>query len=190
MNADTPASRASGPPSAHPSRAAAVPAVRTYLTMDSPVALCPSAVPALRLDVAEHRHCTAAEYRRLYREVGAAWQWHDRERWTDARLAEHLAAEAVHVWIARIGHRIAGFFELLEDPEGAVEIAYFGLTPPFIGQGLGGALLTRAVEEAWRLGARRVWLHTCTLDSPHALPNYLARGFRVEREERYEASLR
>ena len=34
----------------------------------------------------------------------------------------------------------------------------------------------------------RVWLHTCTADHPHALPNYLARGFRpflekVEQEE-------
>jgi hypothetical protein len=26
-----------------------------------------------------------------------------------------------------------------------------------------------------------VWLHTCTLDSPAALPNYLARGFEVVR---------
>ena len=33
-----------------------------------------------------------------------------------------------------------------------------------------------------------MWLHTCTADHPHALPNYLARGFRpflekVEQEE-------
>jgi len=35
----------------------------------------------------------------------------------------------------------------------------------------------------------RVWLHTCTLDDPAALPNYVARGFRPFREERYEADL-
>ena len=29
----------------------------------------------------------------------------------------------------------------------------------------------------------RVWLHTCTLDSPPALANYRARGFRVYRSE-------
>ena len=28
------------------------------------------------------------------------------------------------------------------------------------------------------LGPTRVWLHTCTLDDPAALPNYVARGFR------------
>jgi len=38
-------------------------------------------------------------------------------------------------------------------------------------------MLSAAAERAWSLGASRVWLHTCTLDYPIALPNYLARGF-------------
>jgi hypothetical protein len=50
-------------------------------------------------------------------------------------------------------------------------------------------MLTRAADEAWALGANRVWLHTCTLDSPHALPNYKARGFEEFRRERYVAQL-
>ena len=157
--------------------------------MDSPVELRTSAIPALRLDVAEHTRCTVAEYRRVYRDVGAPWHWTDRERWPDPTLAAHLARDAVHVWIARVGRRVAGFFELLEDEDGGVEIAYLGLVPHFIGQGLGGALVTRAIEESWRLGARRVWLHTCTLDAPQALPNYLARGFRVDRTEDYDATV-
>jgi hypothetical protein len=32
-------------------------------------------------------------------------------------------------------------------------------------------------------GTTRVWLHTCTLDGPHALANYRARGFDVSRED-------
>lgn len=162
---------------------------RTYLAMDMPSDLRAARPPALQLALEERPHCTVAEYRRLYAAVGAAWHWHDRDAWPDERLAEHLVDPGVHVWVARLGRRLAGYFELLEDAEGGVEIAYFGLTPEFIGHGLGGALLTRAVEEAWRLGARRVWLHTCTLDAPQALPNYLARGFRVEREETYTARL-
>jgi GNAT superfamily N-acetyltransferase len=70
-----------------------------------------------------------------------------------------------------------------------VEIAYFGLAEPFIGRGIGKAMLTRAAEEAWALRPARVWLHTCTLDSAHALPNYLARGFIPFRRERYVAEL-
>jgi hypothetical protein len=36
------------------------------------------------------------------------------------------------------------------------------------------------------MGASRVWLHTCSLDGPAALPAYQARGFRIFREERLE----
>ena len=60
---------------------------------------------------------------------------------------------------------------------------YFGLLPDFIGGGLGGALLTKAVERAFDLGATRAWVHTCSLDHPQALANYLARGMRVYRTE-------
>ena len=69
-----------------------------------------------------------------------------------------------------------------------MEIVYFGLIGRYFGRGLGGWMLTRAVEEAFALGATRVILNTCTLDAPQALPNYLARGFVIMREERYTAS--
>ncbi len=38
--------------------------------------------------------------------------------------------------------------------------------------------------ETWvmAMGTRRVWVHTCTLDAPHALANYRARGMRVSKE--------
>ena len=46
-----------------------------------------------------------------------------------------------------------------------------------------------AAREAWALGPNRVWLHTCTLDSPRALPNYKARGFEAFRTETYTAQV-
>jgi hypothetical protein len=67
----------------------------------------------------------------------------------------------------------------------SVEIAYFGLAPDAIGQGLGKHLLSYAVLDAWGMKPKRVWLHTCTLDHPAALPNYLARGFVPYRTETY-----
>ncbi len=65
----------------------------------------------------------------------------------------------------------------------SVEIAFFGLLPQFIGKGLGGYLLSEAIRKAWDLDASRVWVHTCTLDHPHALGNYEARGLTIVREE-------
>ena len=35
------------------------------------------------------------------------------------------------------------------------------------------------------MGAKRVWLHTCTLDNPAALPNYLKRGFTPFKTEQF-----
>jgi GNAT superfamily N-acetyltransferase len=93
------------------------------------------------------------------------------------------------VWELYIGKDSAGFFELQRHADESVEIAYFGLLPNFMGRGLGGPLLTRAVEEAFAMGARRVWLHTCTLDSPRALPAYRARGFREYKTQRLEVDI-
>ena len=64
-------------------------------------------------------------------------------------------------------------------PDDNIEVAYFGLLPRFIGMRLGGYLLSVGVERAWAQAAKRVWVHTCSLDGPHALANYQARGFRV-----------
>jgi GNAT superfamily N-acetyltransferase len=55
--------------------------------------------------------------------------------------------------------------------------------PHFIGHGLGGALLGRAVDDAWQRGARRLWVHTCTLDHPRALRLYQRTGFVPYKQE-------
>ena len=138
---------------------------------------------------------TVDEWRLLYANVGAEWSWKDRDAWTDAQLAERLADRNVHVFRADAAlnglsddiESGVGFVELEHHADGSVEIVYFGLTRIAQGYGLGAWLLERAVEEAWGLGATRVWLHTCTLDAPQALPNYLSRGFAVEKEEEYDA---
>jgi GNAT superfamily N-acetyltransferase len=128
-------------------------------------------------------------FRRLYRAVGEAHYWRDRLVLADDELAAHLARPDVRVFVLRAGRDEAGFFELLRQGDRSVEIAYFGLTPAAQGRGLGRWLLVRAAEVAWDWGASRVWLHTCTLDSPAALPNYTSRGFRPYRTESYTADL-
>ncbi len=163
--------------------------VRTYLELREPSQLRSgrSDDPALRVALAVD--CTPSFYRYLYGEVGRAYHWRDRTRWTDDELRAHLSRPAVSVWVLARGATPAGWFELVRHEDGAVEIAYFGLIPEFVGGGIGKHLLTEAAEQAWKMGATRVWLHTCTLDSPAALPNYLARGFTPFREERYTTVL-
>jgi GNAT superfamily N-acetyltransferase len=137
-------------------------------------------VAGAEVRIEQRSPCSVALYRRLYRDVGETWFWHSRLEWSDERLAEHLASPDVGVWELMVDGESAGYFELVRHEGGAVEIEYFGLVPKFIGRGLGGMMLTRAVREAWAMGdgSNRVWLHTCTLDSENALPAYQARGFR------------
>jgi hypothetical protein len=38
-------------------------------------------------------------------------------------------------------------------------------------------MLTAAVDRMWEMGAKRVYVNTCSLDHPLALENYRKRGF-------------
>jgi GNAT superfamily N-acetyltransferase len=165
----------------------AVEVVRTHLELRSPEQLRPARDSGLPARFVHHDPCPVDRYRRLYRDVGAAWHWRDRDSWSDERLADLLASPDVAVWECLVDDDSAGYFELARRDDGSVEIAYFGLVERFFGRGLGGAMLTRAAREAWAMGANRVWLHTCTLDSRQALPNYKARGFEEFFHETYVA---
>lgn len=160
--------------------------VRTYLELHDREDFRPARVARDDVRLVHRESCTPDEYRRLYLAVGERWRWRDRLAWSDDQLRAHLTSREIGVWELFVGDESAGWFELRRTGDTEIELAYFGLVPDFIGQGLGALLLTNAVEQAWSLGARRVWLHTCTLDSPRALPNYRARGFREFRIERYE----
>jgi GNAT superfamily N-acetyltransferase len=159
--------------------------VRTYLQMESEAGLNPaeSARPGLRIE--RMAACPGSFFRYLYAEVGRRYHWVDRLVWTDEQVSTYLADPSVSIWLFTVDGAPAGYFELKRHEHDAVEIAYFGLLPEFIGRGLGKHLLTVAAREAWRLGASRVWLHTCTLDDPAALPNYQARGFVPYKKETY-----
>ncbi len=53
----------------------------------------------------------------------------------------------------------------------------------YFGKKLGGYLLSEAIKNSFNQGAKRVWVHTCSLDHENALKNYLARGMKVFKTE-------
>ena len=153
-----------------------------YLEMTDPKDLRPSlcAYPALSI---EQPPIPSPELNKfLYTAVGEDWLWTDRLPWTGQEWQEWVNCPELKTWVAYASGTPAGYFELETHPDGSAEIASFGLLPSFIGRGLGGHLLTIAVQNAWQMGATSVLLHTCTLDHPNALRNYSDRGFRVFRE--------
>lgn len=157
---------------------------RTYLQLTSPEHHIRASYEA-DFPVARVTQCPPSLYRMLYTEVGKNYRWVDRLAWSNADIAAHLAQPHISLWVLYVEEKPAGYFELRICPDNSTEIAYFGLLPGFIGKGLGKRLLSYAVDRAWETGVSRVWLHTCTLDDPAAMPNYLSRGFRPYKQEVY-----
>jgi GNAT superfamily N-acetyltransferase len=150
-----------------------------YLEMASPDRLRPGRPTSQDVTLTRAEIPCPELNRFLYRAVGGDWYWIDRlDLSYDAWRAW---AEQIETWVAYVRGTPVGYFELKAEAEGTVDIAHFGLLPWAIGRGLGGWLLTRAVERAWALDARTVTVNTCSLDGPHALANYQARGFAIAR---------
>ncbi len=149
-----------------------------YLEMTDPAALRPALPPPANFTIVRAELPSPELNRFLYTAVGGNWYWLDRLGWSYARWQSYLDRPDLETWVGYLAGTPAGYFELERQADAAVEIAYFGLLPAFIGQRLGGALLTAAIRRGWAMGAQRVWVHTCSLDGPAALTNYEARGLR------------
>jgi GNAT superfamily N-acetyltransferase len=134
--------------------------------------------PTLRL--VRHTGPTPNVSRQFYRLVGERWLWVDRAGWTDEQWLAWVDRPEHHLVTCWQGDDPVGYYELEQQADGAVELAYFGLVPAHHGRGIGRWLLARAMADAWALpGTTRLWLHTCSLDGPAARANYEARGFRL-----------
>jgi GNAT superfamily N-acetyltransferase len=150
--------------------------VTTYLEMTSPSDFSPSYVENHLVRIEQLQRVDVDFYLYMYRAVGEQLAWRDRLLMPKADLREALSK--AHVYVMYVGGIPAGYVEL--DPQGEdVEIAYFGLREEYQGLGLGKHLLSFGIDNAWKLGAGRVYVHTCNLDGEHALSNYRKRGFKV-----------
>lgn len=152
-----------------------------YLAMQSPEQLHPKPDRA-DFQVIRAELPSPELSRFLYTAVGSPWYWIDRLGWRYRDWLDWLEQPDVETWIGYHRGTPAGYFELQRSAPRIINIAYFGLLPAFVGKGFGGILLTHALHRAWQRQPDQVTLNTCSLDHPHALANYHARGFRIYRE--------
>ncbi|MCB1346888.1 MAG: hypothetical protein H6900_04715 [Rhodobacter sp.] len=120
----------------------------------------------------------------LYDAVGRDYAWTDMH-------AE--PTEAVRDWVQHADVALytlmgkgwpQGFFLLDWRQAGTCDLAYFGLVPEAVGQGLGSFLLKTAILTGWdRPGTHLMTVNTCTLDHPRALAQYQRMGFTPARTE-------
>ena len=162
--------------------------ITTHLEMRSADELRPKRVMEDRFRIGEATVKQWQLNRFLYLAVGAAWAWRDKRSWTDEQWRTYAEADRLRTFVAYWDASPVGYYELDHHDDRSIEIACFGLLPAFLGRGLGGALLTSALEEAWTMQPPRVWIHTCTLDHPAALSNYQARGMKIYKIETHEVA--
>jgi GNAT superfamily N-acetyltransferase len=156
----------------------AIETVVTYLEVTGPPAGPALAPPRGGIEVRRAVRPTTGFYRYLYDAIGRDWLWYERKLLDDAALAAIIHDPRVEVNVLWADGVPAGLAELdFRAPD--VELAYFGVLPEFIGQGLGRFLLDWALRYVWRSRPRRLWVHTCDLDHPRALKVYQKAGFRI-----------
>ena len=120
----------------------------------------------------------------FYKQVGKNHRWTDRLSWSNEKWANYISNQNLETYVISQNEDLAGFFELLYNPRlKETEISYFGLLEEYIGKGIGGYALSIAIKRSFEKNIKRVWLHTCTLDHPNALRNYIARGMTVFKKE-------
>lgn len=150
----------------------------TSLEMYEPPEAPPLAPPDEGVEVRMVPQATVPFYRFLYNTVGEPWLWEERRRISDAELDAILLDPKVDLLVLYVDNQPAGFAELDARSGDSTELAFFGLLPQFTGRKLGPLLLDHAVRRAFESGARRLWVHTCTIDHPAALGAYKKAGFK------------
>lgn len=146
----------------------------TYLEMRSP----PAGRRGTRSDLRIRRIDAPdpAGYRRLYERIGRPWLWFSRAVMTDGELADLLGDPCTETRYLEGPEGPIGLSEI-DLGAGEIEIAMFGVVPEAAGRGAAAVLMDETLVAAWRPRIERVWLHTCTFNSPAALPFYLKSGF-------------
>ena len=120
----------------------------------------------------------------LYREIGKDYYWKDRLVWSDKNWLDYVSQAGYQLHTLYKDKNLVGYYEVLSDNYLNFEIAYFGIFKEFFGRKMGGYLLSCAIYNSFYQGAKKVWVHTCTLDHPNALKNYLARGMKIFKTEK------
>ena len=123
----------------------------------------------------------------FYKQVGADHYWRDRLVWTDKEWLNYVSNNNFETWILKKNEEIIGFYEQEFHPSSnEVELINMGILKDNRGQKLGSTLLLHAISNAFNKNPNRMWVHTCSLDHKHALNNYIAKGFKIFKEEQID----
>lgn len=135
------------------------------------------ATPPAGWELVRHEAPETGWYRALFRSIGEDWLWFSRIMLDEPTLRDIIRDPKVDIYTLQKDGVDGGLLELDFREPGQCELSYFGLTAPLIGTRAGRYLMNEAIELAWTQAITRFHVHTCTLDSPQALPFYRRSGF-------------
>ena len=120
----------------------------------------------------------------FYKTIGKKHSWIDRLSWSEEKWITYVSSQNVQTYVLQLKEDLVGFFELILHPEkNETEIAYFGILEKYQNKKLGSYLLSEAIKKSFQNNAKRVWVHTCSLDHKNALNNYVSRGMKIFKTE-------
>ncbi|MEP2943146.1 MAG: GNAT family N-acetyltransferase [Hyphomicrobiales bacterium] len=119
-----------------------------------------------------------ARYYKILKAVGEDWLWFSRLALEREALIKAINTPGFEIFILQKETRDIGLLELDVRNKKNIELAYFGLTSDAIGTGAGRWLMNAAITRAFdHHKTKRMFVHTCTMDSPQALAFYQKSGF-------------
>jgi ribosomal protein S18 acetylase RimI-like enzyme len=155
---------------------------RFYLKINSLKDLIKSNYISSELKITLEKNKEINFYKFLYKEIGKDFFWKDRLKWTDNYWFDYL--NSIDFYVLKNKEAIVGFYELFFNKDiNSSEIAYLGIFKEYYNKGIGGFLLTDAIIRSFQKQVNQVLIHTCTLDHPNALKNYIARGMKIYKTE-------
>ena len=125
-----------------------------------------------------------AFYKSLYSGVGEDLRWRDRLLMPEAELKAALSKPGTSIYVLYVAtiRRATSNWSKTAARWGFTISACFR---PITAWGWASICSATGLSRRGRKTADRVWVHTCNLDSPHALDNYLKRGFQIYKVHRY-----
>ena len=157
---------------------------RNYLEINSIIDLNEKPKPSDKLTVSLINSRDFELNKFFYKEIGKKHRWVDRLSWSNNQWVKYVNDSKVRTFILRESDNLVGYYEqIFSKDKSECEIAYFGILKEYFGKKFGGYLLSDAIKKSFEFGAKRVWVHTCSLDHKHALKNYLSRGMKIFKSE-------
>tara|TARA_B100001057_G_scaffold128489_1_gene127578 strand:- start:603 stop:1112 length:510 start_codon:yes stop_codon:yes gene_type:complete len=123
----------------------------------------------------------------FYKQIGKDHFWRDRLVWTDKQWLKYSTNQLLETWILKDNKNdLMGYYEIEKHDDKEFELINMGILSEYRSKGFGSLLLNHVLKQSYENKAKKVWVHTCSLDHKFALANYLSRGFKVFKKEQID----